>query len=168
MTLEGSSQPKRLDEIRRQIGGASREEIESIPTTDAFIRERIRELNKTLEKLSNNKERLPPLKARQLALIGALEFHRDNLQSAQSRHLRVDSEEEIGPLSPAPSNALLTIQQAPLTVPSEPETAANQADATSEAAAQTDATQTTATATEPTDPTAFTDVLTTAPSTEQS
>ncbi|KAJ8687953.1 hypothetical protein QAD02_023748 [Eretmocerus hayati] len=84
MTLEGSSHPKRLEEIRRQIEEASREEIETIPAIDALIRERIRELNKTLEKLPNNNERLPLLEARRLALIGALEFHRDNLQYATS------------------------------------------------------------------------------------
>ncbi|KAJ8672296.1 hypothetical protein QAD02_003555 [Eretmocerus hayati] len=84
MTLEGSNQPKRLEEIRRQIGEASRGGIESIPTTDASIRERIRELNRTLEKLPNNNERLPLLEARRSVLIGALEFHRDNLQYATS------------------------------------------------------------------------------------
>ncbi|KAJ8677087.1 hypothetical protein QAD02_012874 [Eretmocerus hayati] len=196
MTLEGSSQPKRLEEIRRHKEDASREEIETIPTTDALIRERIRELNKTLENMPNNNERRPLLEARRLALIGALEFLRDNLQYATSsspleieaaesnKLLRtsgvhnldtygLDSEEEFGPLSPAPSNASLepttsTIQQAPLTPTSEPETATNRAGATSEAATQTDATQPTATATEPTNPLSFTDVSTTATSTEQS
>ncbi|KAJ8670758.1 hypothetical protein QAD02_002017 [Eretmocerus hayati] len=175
MTLEGSSHPKRLEEIRRQIEEASREEIEAIPATDALIRERIRDY-------------------RRLALIGALEFHRDNLQyaispspleieAAESNKLSrtsgvhnldtygVDSEEEFGPLSPALSNASLeptasAIQQAPLTPLSEPETTTNRAGATSEAATQADATQTTATATEPTKLTSTTDVSTAATSTE--
>ncbi|KAJ8670641.1 hypothetical protein QAD02_001900 [Eretmocerus hayati] len=196
MTFEGSSQPKRL-EIRRQIEEASREEIETILTTDALIRERIRELNKTLGKLPNNNERLPLLGARRLALIGALEFHRDNLQyatspspleieAAESNNLLrtsgvhnidtygLDSEEEYGPPSPAPSNASLkptasTIQQAPLTSPSEPETSDNEARTTSKAATQTDAAQTSATVTglkEPTSTATETDISATATSTE--
>ncbi|KAJ8679266.1 hypothetical protein QAD02_015053 [Eretmocerus hayati] len=175
MTLEGSNQPKRLEEIRRQIEEASREEIESVPTTDALIRERIRELNKTLEKSPNNNERLPLLEARRLALIGALEFHRDNLQYATSpspleieaaesnRLLRasgvqgldtygLNAEEESRPVSPAPSDAssestVPTAQQAPFTPPSEPEAPATPTDSAAAAIAQADITGPTPTAT---------------------
>ncbi|KAJ8664512.1 hypothetical protein QAD02_006174 [Eretmocerus hayati] len=86
----------------------------------------------------------------------------------------VQSNEEFGPPSPAPSNASLepttsNTQQTPLTPPSQPETSDNQAGTTSEAATQTDVTQNTATVTEPAEPTSSateTDISVTATSTE--